>query len=166
MHRGDNNNVIGCCRYAALYSIKMVSYLICALHSEIKEWASQQFLNINKKPMWKHLTHHGHMLECGKTKQKPPNFLFVLFSVLLIESIVLFTCFSVFSSRSCQGYGNTRVGGGMLAGCSNKKLVPCLRANSLAGTSLQLSHRPPAPQPRRVGPALQPGLSGPSSREL
>lgn len=91
VHHGDNNNVIGCCSYAALYPIKMVSYLIYALHSEIKQWASRQLLNTNKNPMWKHLTHHGYMYECGKTRQKPQNCLFVLFSALFVEYIVLFT---------------------------------------------------------------------------
>lgn len=86
MHHGDNNNVIGCCRYAALRSIKTVPYLIYAFHSEIKEWASQQLLNINKKPTWKQLTHHGHMFERVRQGKSPQAFcLFVLFSVLLIE---------------------------------------------------------------------------------
>lgn len=76
VHHSDNNNVVGCCSYAALYPIKMVSYQIYALHSEIKEWASQQLLNANKNRMWKHLTHHGQMYACGKTRQKPQHFLF------------------------------------------------------------------------------------------
>lgn len=119
VHHGDNNNVIGYCSYAALYPIKMVSYLIYALLSEIREWASQQLLNTNKNPMWKHVMHHGHMYECGEIRHKPPNILFVCFVLCILFRIHCSVHLVwLFLSRSCQGYGKySGLEEGMLVGC-------------------------------------------------
>lgn len=90
----------------------------------------------------------SHVWTC-KTRQKPPNFLFVCFVFCAAHrincAVHLVFIFPVKKLPRLWEILGAREG--MLAGCSNNKLVPCLRANNLPGTSLQLSHCPPAPQP-------------------